>query len=71
MKRDIQLAHLQEAERHVAVGERHIAEQERRIAELDRDGHDTKQARELLETFRTLQAEHLAHRDHILKELGA
>jgi hypothetical protein len=25
----------------------------------------------LLETFRTLQAEHVAHRDHILRELEA
>jgi ferritin len=71
MKRDIQFAHLQEAERHVATGERHIVEQERRIADLDRDGHDTTQARALLETFRTLQAEHVAHRDHILRELEA
>jgi hypothetical protein len=69
MKRDMQLAHLQEAERHVATGERHIAEQERRIAELDRNGHDTSQARTLLETFRALQNEHVAHRDHILREL--
>lgn len=69
MNRDIQLVHLQEAERHVAEGARHIVEQEQRIAELDRDGHDTVQARKLLETFRSVQLEHVAHRDHILREL--
>ena len=70
MDRKIQLAHLEEAERHVAQGERHIVEQENRIADLDRYGHDTAQARRLLETFRFVQAEHVAHRNHILKALA-
>ena len=66
----MQLRHSEEAERHVARGKRHIAEQEQRIAELDRDGHDTTQARRLLQNFRDLQVQHVEHRDHILRELA-
>ena len=68
MNRQVQLAHLQEAERRVAEGES-IAAQEQLITQLERDGHHTAQARRLLETFRSIQVEHVAHRDHIRKEL--
>jgi hypothetical protein len=69
MNRAIKLAHLAKAEKNVVEGERHIGHQERLVAELDRDGHDTSAALALLATFRRSQAEHIAHRDHLLKEL--
>ena len=65
----MELHDLREAERHVVEGERHIAEQEARLAEIDRDGHDTTQARRLLDNFRAVQTQHVAHRDFILKRL--
>jgi len=69
MDRPMQLRHLEEAERHVVRGERLISEQKLRIANLERDGHDSTTARELLETYRALQDEHLKNRDRIIKEL--
>ncbi len=69
MDRDTELAHLAIAQKAVANGERHILDQERRVAELDRDGHDTKRAMATLVIFRRLQAEHVAHRDLLLKIL--
>ena len=67
MERKMELAHLAIAEKTVADGERHIQRQEQRVAELDRDGHDTEQALATLATFRQMQAEHVAHRDLLLK----
>ena len=61
--------HLAIAEKAVADGERHIARGERAIADLDRAGHDTKVARDTLATFRRTLAEHIAHRDLLLKML--
>jgi hypothetical protein len=69
MNREMQVRHLEEAERHVVLGERHIADQERRVAELDRGGHDTTDARRLLDNFRTLQEQHIEHRNRLLREL--
>ncbi|MBO4227573.1 hypothetical protein [Bradyrhizobium neotropicale] len=69
MDRNIQLRHLEQAEQHVRRGEKHIADQEQRIADLELLGHNTKSARSLLQTFRLVQAEHVAHRDRILKAL--
>jgi hypothetical protein len=40
---------LLQAERHVAEGEQHLLWQEELIAELDRDGHDTEEARVILD----------------------
>jgi hypothetical protein len=69
MDRGLELAHLAVAEKAVNLGERHILQQEARVAELDRDGHDTAQALATLAIFRKNQAEHVAHRDLILKML--
>jgi hypothetical protein len=69
MNREMTPAHLALAEKNVALGERHIERQEELVAELDRDGHDTRRALELLATFRRSQAEHIAHRDLLLKGL--
>ena len=61
--------HLDEAERHLALSDRHIARQIQIIDELERDGHPTTLALDVLATFRTLHATHLNHRDTIRKEL--
>ncbi len=65
----MELAHLAIAEKAVADGERHIEREERMIADLDRGGHDTKLARTVLETYRRMQVEHIAHRNTLLKML--
>ena len=61
--------HLAEAERHIAQGADHVIKQESLIAELDRDGHDTTEAKKVLATLRETQALHVEGRDRILKEL--
>ncbi|MCC8984438.1 hypothetical protein H8A92_37585 [Bradyrhizobium sp. 10BB] len=66
----MQLRHLEEAERHVALGARHIAEQEDRIEHLARHGHDLAEAKKLLDNFYSCQVLHVQHRDRILRELS-
>jgi hypothetical protein len=63
------LRHLEEAKRHVALGERHIANQEQLVADLARSGHETAEARKLLDNFYAMQVQHIQHRDRILVEL--
>jgi hypothetical protein len=70
MDRTMELRHLAEAEEHISRADRHVSEQEVRIADLELSGHDTSVARALLETFRLALAQHVAHRDQILRELG-
>lgn len=70
MDREMELAHLAQAEKAVIEGERHIQHQERVVAELDRDGHDTREALALLAAFRRIQAEHVAHRDFLLRKIA-
>jgi len=65
------LQHLAEAEQHITLGERHISSQEMRIADLDLCGYDSTLARSILQTFLLVQSQHVTHRDHILRELGA
>jgi hypothetical protein len=62
--------YLAEAERHVTEGGEHIATQRRIIAELERDSHDTTNARQSLKQFEELQAIHIANRDRLRRELG-
>ncbi len=69
MKRDMELAHLAIAEKAVEQGERHIRREEQMIADLDRAGHDTKLALEVLATYRRIQVEHIAHRNRLLELL--
>jgi len=71
MDRAMILDHLALAREHVALGEKHIARQFEIIAELNRDGHDTVAARELLLQFEESQEEHVKHRDRLEKELVA
>jgi len=69
MDRALLTNRLYQAERHVANGERHIARQFDLIAELQRDGHDTTEAKALLKKFEELQVMHLNDRDRLLREL--
>jgi hypothetical protein len=63
------LRHLVQADRHVALSDRHILRQIEIIDELGRCGYPTEQAIALLDTYRVLRATHVAHRDTIRKEL--
>jgi hypothetical protein len=69
MDREMALEHLVQVEMIIAKGERHIDHQERIVAQLDRDGHDTEEALDLLAMFRRTQAEHVAHRNLLLEML--
>lgn len=62
MDRAMIAEHLSQAERHVLDGERHVARQRELVAELERDGHDTQQARDFLLQFEDLQRLHVADR---------
>ena len=57
---------LAQAERHIAEGKKHIGRQMVIIAELERDGHDTATAKELLDTLEQTQQLHESHRQHVL-----
>ena len=63
-------AHLALTERHVAEGKRHVARQRELVAELERDGHDTATALDLLRQFEELQALHVADRNRHVRALG-
>jgi hypothetical protein len=54
---------LSRAEAHVANGQKRIAKQHEIIAELDREGHDTAPAKDMLASFERTQAMHVANRD--------
>jgi hypothetical protein len=69
MDRAMHLAHLAQAERHIASVRRYIERQEQIIADLERDGCDITIALDLLTTFRHMQDQNVAQRDRILKEL--
>jgi hypothetical protein len=69
MDHAMQLAHLAQAELHIASVRRYIERQEQIIADLDRDGCDITVALDLLTTFRHMQDQNVAHRDRILEEL--
>jgi hypothetical protein len=71
MDQEMARRHLELAEERIKAGEKNIARQREVVAELDRDGHDTTTARDLLATFEELQERHIAHRsDLIRRELG-
>jgi hypothetical protein len=70
MDRETLEKNLTQAEAHTVKGHKRIALQHKIIAELDREGHDTVPARELLATFETTQAMHVANRDRIADKLA-
>jgi hypothetical protein len=63
MDRQTMLKHLAMVERHVAEGEIRLSRQRALIAELDRDGHDTADARAILATIRETQRLHVEDRE--------
>jgi hypothetical protein len=65
-------AHMEMAERHVALGDSHLVRQRQIIVELERDGHldACEAARELLEVFEACQRLHEATRERLLKEMA-
>lgn len=71
MERRMLERHLAQAEEHISLGERHIAQQRELVARLERDGHDSTEASNLLDNFEELQAVHIAHRDRLCRELDA
>lgn len=69
--REMLRQHLAKAEEHVLLANKHVGRQRTLIAELERDGHNTAEARKLLEQFVTLQRMHIVARDRLAKELSA
>ena len=67
--RAIAAEHLELANRHLAEGQRRVEGQLMLIARLDRDGHDTQPARELLRQFEKTLALQVETRDRIADEL--
>jgi predicted XRE-type DNA-binding protein len=70
MERAMRIQHLEQAERHIAQVARHIAIQELIVSDMARLGHDTTEARKLLENFYAFQAQHIQHRDRLRLELS-
>jgi hypothetical protein len=63
--------HLQQTDSHIALGEKHLERQHKIIAELQRDGHDTTAATDLLATLEETQRLHVDTRKTILEEWGS
>ncbi len=70
MDRVMLLDHLAQADGHVAQAERHLIEQRKLIDQLERDGHDTVAALDLLRTMEESLAAHIADRDRIRGEIA-
>ena len=69
MDRTRAMEHLAEAERHIAEGEDRIRHQLRIIEDLERDGHDSALARQLLDTLKRTHTLHIKQREFIIEEL--
>jgi archaellum component FlaC len=67
--RNIILDHLEQARRHVAEAEQRIAHQREIVAQLTRDGHDTHEAKRLLDQFEQTHALQVDDRNRLGKEL--
>jgi len=61
---------LSAAELHLAEAEWQVANQREHMAQLERDGHDTAQAAELLKELEEVLSLHMADRDRIRSEIG-
>jgi hypothetical protein len=70
MNRSALLERLAQACRHIAMGEQNIARLREIIARLERGGHDSSTAKELLARFEELQKLPIADRDRLEKELA-
>ena len=62
--------HLEHANKRVAEGHRFVEAQVGLVTRSARDGHDTFQARMLLQQFRTSLALQVEARDQIVRRLG-
>jgi hypothetical protein len=62
--------HLELANKHIADGQKRIEAQLALVAKLERDAHDTSQAKSLLQQFEETLALQLETRDRIVQELG-
>ena len=69
MSHEMELRHLELANRHIAEGELRIAEQRARIARLERDGRDKTASIKLLNIFEETLELMMRHRDLILREI--
>jgi hypothetical protein len=70
MDRETLEMNLTQAEAHIAKGHERIAQQHEIIAELNREGHDTAPAKDMLASFERTQAMHIANRDRIASKLA-
>ena len=70
MDKALTLQRLAETERHVRRGQLHLTWQTNILSGLEQDGHDITQAKALLLFFEEIQAEHISHRNRLLKEMG-
>jgi hypothetical protein len=70
MDRYLILRHLAQARQHQAIGEAHLARQHEIIVELERDGHDSKEAKKLFAQFLIMQAMHIEHCSQLERELA-
>jgi hypothetical protein len=69
MNRATLLEHLARAERHIAEGAERLARQQELIDRLTNHNHDTAWAQALLRTMRETQANHIADRDRLVRQL--
>jgi hypothetical protein len=69
MDRQILLQHLAEAERHLVLSDKHISRQIDIIDWLKRARCSTELACDVLATYQSLRATHIAHYDMICREL--
>jgi hypothetical protein len=63
------LQHLDLAERHVSQGRERVHKQAALLARLERDGHNTEQAKSLLEQLERALSLQIESRDRIQREL--
>jgi len=70
MNQDLLAQQLLRAETNIEQGDRRVATQRRLIARLERDGHDTTEARKLLATFEERRSLSLAEWDRLSRQLG-
>jgi hypothetical protein len=69
MRLEMERRHLEQANRHIADGRERIAAQRARVALIERRGHDTGLARDMLRHFERALEHMLGHRELILREI--
>jgi hypothetical protein len=69
MPLEMERRHLELANRHIAEGRERIVAQRARVALMERGGHDTGRARDLLRHFESTLEQMLKHRELILREI--